>query len=158
MTDSINYGSLMQTAMHRLIRQVLENVAERGLPGNHHFFISFETTHPGVNMPDWLKERHPAEMMIVLQHWFDALEVSETGFSVKLNFSNTPERLAIPFEAIKVFVDPSVEFGLRFENRTPAADLSPDTVAKTPPLRIEINAASRTVPAKVVQLDQFRKE
>ena len=111
----LNYGHLMQKAMRRMMAEVLSTVAENGLPGAHHFYISFETTHPGVDIPDWLRETYPDEMTIVLQEWFDDLAVTPDRFSVTLNFSNRPETLVIPFAAVRTFVDPSVRFGLKFD-------------------------------------------
>ena len=111
----LDYGSLMHRAMRRLIREVLEGVSEDGLPGEHHFFISFDTMHPDVEIADWLSDRYPEEMTVVLQHWFENLDVGEDGFSVTLNFGNQAEPLYVPYDAIRTFVDPSVEFGLRFE-------------------------------------------
>jgi hypothetical protein len=117
MTDTLDYGSLMHRAMRGLIFNVLEQVRDHGLPGNHHFFITFDTTHPEVQLADWLKDRYPEEMTVVIQHWFDNLVVREDGFSITLNFGDQPEPIQIPFDAIQTFVDPSVEFGLRFENQ-----------------------------------------
>ena len=111
----LNYGQLMQKAMRRMMADVLSEVAENGLPGEHHFYISFETDHPGVDIPDWLRESYPDEMTIVLQDWFDDLAVTPDRFSVTLNFSNQPYTLVIPFGAVRTFVDPSVRFGLKFE-------------------------------------------
>ena len=111
----LNYGHLMQKAMRRMMAEVLGIVAENGLPGNHHFYISFETSHPGVDMADWLREAHPEEMTIVLEHWYDDLAVTPDRFSVTLNFSDQLETLVIPFAAVRTFVDPSVRFGLKFD-------------------------------------------
>ncbi|MEY4984993.1 MAG: hypothetical protein RIR62_3259 [Pseudomonadota bacterium] len=152
MARTIDYGNLMHRAMRGLIQTVLRDVAEHGLPGAHHFFITFDTTHPGVAIADWLKARYPTEMTVVLQHWFEGLEVTEEGFSVTLNFGNQPEPLVIPFDAVRTFVDPSVEFGLRFE--THSDDDSSDEVEEDedgdddPPPRHD---------AEVVSLDKFRK-
>ncbi|MEM6636010.1 MAG: ClpXP protease specificity-enhancing factor SspB [Pseudomonadota bacterium] len=115
MTDSIDYGNLMHRAMRGLINNVLEQVAAEGLPGAHHFFITFDTRHPDVEIAPWLAERYPEEMTVVMQHWYDDLVVTEDGFGVTLNFGDAPERLNIPYDALLTFVDPSVEFGLRFE-------------------------------------------
>ena len=117
MTRTIDYGNLMHRAMRGLIQEVLNDVSERGLPGQHHFFITFDTMHPDVEMADWLSDRYPEEMTVVMQHWFDNLEVTDDGFSVTLNFGDTPEPLYIPYDAIRTFVDPSVEFGLRVETQ-----------------------------------------
>lgn len=106
----------MHQAMRGLIRDVLSKVRDGGLPGEHHFFITFDTKYEGVTLSDWLRSRYPDEMTIVLQHWFDNLDVTDDGFGVTLNFGDQPERLEIPFDALRTFVDPSVEFGLRFES------------------------------------------
>src|SRR5690625_1790362 len=105
----------MQKAMRQMMADVLRQVAENGLPGDHHFYISFETDHPGVDIPDWLRETYPEEMTIVLQDWFDDLAVASDRFSVTLNFSDMPQALVIPFDAVRTFVDPSVRFGLKFD-------------------------------------------
>lgn len=148
----IDYGNLMHQAMRGLIRSVLEDVARNGLPGAHHFFITFDTRHPDVAIADWLRDRYPTEMTVVLQHWFEALEVTEDGFSVTLNFGNAPEPLVIPFDALRTFVDPSVEFGLRFETQDDDDDEEDeeeeDGDDDPPPSRPE---------AEVVRLDTFRK-
>ena len=116
MAEVIDYGKLMHNAMRSLIQDVLAGVKNNGLPGDHHFFITFDTNHVEVEMAPWLKERYPTEITVVMQHWYDDLDVRDDGFSVTLNFGDTPEHLVIPYEAILTFVDPSVEFGLRFES------------------------------------------
>jgi len=149
MARSIDYGFLMHRAMRGLIQSVLTDVAENGLPGAHHFFITFDTTHPDVAIADWLRARYPAEMTVVIQHWFENLQVTDHGFSVTLNFGNAPEPLLIPFDAVRTFVDPSVEFGLRFEQvEEEGDDDEADDAAEDPPQR----------PAEVVSLDKFRKQ
>lgn len=115
MSKGIDYRALTNKAFRQVMADVLSQVAREGLPGKHHFLISFDTTHPGVDMADFLRQRYPAEMTIVLQEWFADLAVMKDRFSVTLNFGNVPEPLVIPFAAIKTFVDPSVEFGFRFE-------------------------------------------
>ncbi|WP_424940943.1 SspB family protein [Aliiroseovarius sp. S253] len=115
MSDQIDYGNLMHDAMRSLIRKVLDDVARDGLPGQHHFFINFDTHHEDVEIADWMHDRFPDDMTIVLQHWFENLDVRPDGFSVTLNFGDVPETLYVPYDAIRTFVDPSVEFGLRFE-------------------------------------------
>jgi hypothetical protein len=157
MTDTLDYGSLMHRAMRGLIFNVLEQVRDHGLPGNHHFFITFDTTHPDVQLADWLKDRYPEEMTVVIQHWFDNLEVREDGFSITLNFGDQPEPIQIPFDAIQTFVDPSVEFGLRFENQD--MDEEEEEADETEP-SAEATETSDEEPrqeAEVVSLDQFRR-
>lgn len=154
MARGIDYGNLMHQAMRGLIRSVLEDVAQNGLPGAHHFFITFDTTAPDVKIADWLHERYPHEMTVVLQHWFSGLTVTEDGFSVTLNFGNQPEPLVIPFDAVRTFVDPSVEFGLRFETQDGDDDEEEDED------EIEEEEEAPAPPrqeAEVVSLDKFRK-
>ncbi|MWB77180.1 hypothetical protein GLS40_04000 [Pseudooceanicola sp. 216_PA32_1] len=165
MSGTIDYGSLMHRAMRGLIQEVLSDVAETGLPGQHHFFITFDTTHPGAELADWLKDRYPSEMTVVMQHWYDDLVVEDEGFGVTLNFGDAPERMFIPYDSIKTFVDPSVEFGLRFETQTSEADEDDPTPPDPPrPLRDRSKDAVERKPAKdnggaadVVRLDSFRK-
>jgi hypothetical protein len=150
MAKSIDYGNLMHKAMRGLIQTVLNDVAANGLPGAHHFFITFDTTVEGVEMADWLRARYPGEMTVVLQHWFDDLDVTDVGFAITLNFGNNPERLKIPFDALRTFVDPSVEFGLRFETHEEEDDEEDDDGPDddpTPPHQ----------DAQIVRLDKFRK-
>lgn len=155
---SIDYGNLMHRAMRGLIQQVLTRVAAEGLPGKHHFFITFDTMHPDVEIADWLSDRYPGEMTIVIQHWFDNLTVTDEGFSVTLNFGDSPEPLYIPFDAIRTFVDPSVEFGLRFENQE---DDEEDADEEAPMQEMaepeDEDEAPKKGAAQVVSLDSFRK-
>ncbi len=152
MARSIDYGNLMHRAMRGLIKTVLTDVSDHGLPGAHHFFITFDTTHPGVAIADWLRSRYPDEMTIVVQHWFENLEVTDEGMSITLNFGNQPEPLVIPFDAMKTFVDPSVEFGLRFETHEDEADEDEDGEDQGDP-----DPDPPHAPAEVVSLDKFRK-
>ena len=159
MSREIEYGNLMHEAMRGLIRKVLLDVAERGLPGNHHFFITFDTTHPDAELADWLSDRYPGEMTVVMQHWYDKLEITEDGFSVTLNFGDSPEPLYIPYDAIRTFVDPSVEFGLRFEEKdgedaTDAEDLAELKHVHEHELEVEVAPVKD---AQIVSLDAFRK-
>ncbi len=151
MTGSIDYGGMMHRAVQGLIAQVLRDVAHGGLPGEHHFFISFDTTEAGVQMAPWLRERYPETMTIVLQEWFQDLDVTDEGFGVTLNFGDQLERLVIPFDAMRSFVDPSVEFGFRFEaqprdEEDGDEDDDPDDGGDDPPGG-----------AEVVSLDRFRR-
>ena len=122
MSRSIDYGNLMHRAMRGLIQEVLSKVQAEGLPGAHHFFITFDTKHPEAKLADWLKQRYPSEMTVVMQHWYDGLDVTPDGFAITLNFGDAPEPLYIPYDAIRTFVDPSVEFGLRFEQQETEED------------------------------------
>lgn len=154
MAKGINYGQLMHKALRQLMADVLNQVAHEGLPGNHHFFITFDTQHPGVDMANSLKQRYPEEMTVVLQDWFADLAVMKDRFTVTLNFGDVPEPIVIPFEAIKTFVDPSVEFGLRFDaHEVPGApddDDGEDDEPTPPPVR-------PSGEGEVVSLDKFRK-
>lgn len=158
MAKSINYGQLMHKALRQLMADVLSQVAREGLPGAHHFMITFDTNHPGVVMDRSLKARYPKEMTIHLQNWFEDLAVMKDRFSVALNFGNVVESIVIPFEAIKTFVDPSVEFGLRFDAHEEDEDDEEleEFVGKA-------GAESETEPekpageAEIVRLDKFRK-
>ncbi len=114
----IDYEAIQQDAMRGVVRSVLNQVAKSGLPGEHHFYVSFLTQAPGVILSKRLKEKYPHEMTIVLQHRFWDLIVSDDRFEVKLTFDGIPERLVVPFSAIKVFIDPSVRFGLQFEDHS----------------------------------------
>lgn len=181
MSRSIDYGNLMHEAMRGLIRKVLDDVAENGLPGSHHFFITFDTSHPDAELADWLSDRYPGEMTVVMQHWYDKLDVGEDGFAVTLNFGDAPEPLYVPYDAIKTFVDPSVEFGLRFESQDEDEDEDADgaTIKPKAPDILPHPIASGTKPnstadkgdaasdddeddtdpkeADIVSLDSFRK-
>lgn len=113
--DIIRYDLLVQDALKGVVRKVLTDAAERGLPGDHHFYVSFRTGEPGLRMSQRLREKYPEEMTIILQHQFWDLAVTEHTFEVGLSFSGIPERLLIPFDALTGFFDPSVQFGLKFE-------------------------------------------
>lgn len=154
MSRTIDYGNLMHRAMRSLIQDVLTDVEQNGLPGEHHFFITFDTQHPDVGIADWLSDRYPGEMTVVMQHWYDNLKVGSDGFAITLNFGDSPEPLYIPYDSIKTFVDPSVEFGLRFETQedeedtdeVPEADMAEEVEDDTP-----------ARDAEIVSLDSFRK-
>ncbi len=155
MSRGIDYGNLMHQAMRGLIKTVLKGVQTDGLPGAHHFFITFDTQHPDVKIADWLHQRYPEEMTVVMQHWYDNLEVTDEGFSVTLNFGDAPEPIYIPYDAIKTFVDPSVEFGLRFEAAEDEDDEDDEDLVQ--PDEDEAPDDEAKPDADVVSLDSFRK-
>lgn len=171
MSKPIDYGNLMHDAMRGLIRKVLDGIAANGLPGEHHFFITFDTMHPDVELADWLSDRYPEEMTIVIQHWFDNLDVGDDGFAITLNFGDSPEPLYVPFDAIRTFVDPSVEFGLRFETQEldveemDEDEIPHDAEVKSFERPDEEPATEEAAPAptevakeaEIVSLDKFRK-
>ena len=154
MTDTINYAQMMQKAMQGLMIDVLKKTSINGLPGNHHYFISFKTKSEGVIVADWIKERYPEEMTIVIQHWFDNLNVNDNYFSITLNFGENPENLTIPWDSILTFVDPSVEFGLRFEDEE---NKDNDTHEEIPESNMVVIEEEDNV-AEIVNLDSFRKK
>lgn len=131
----IDYEAIQQDAMRGVVRAVLTQISKTGLPGEHHFYISFLTQASGVILSKRLKEKYPHEMTIVLQHRFWDLIVSEDRFEVKLTFDGIPERLVVPYSAIKVFIDPSVRFGLQFE------DASSDRETPAPRRSMTMDAA-----------------
>ncbi len=152
MARTIDYGNLMHRSMCRMIQSVLQDVAANGLPGAHHFFITFDTNASGVAIADWLKARYPKDMTVVIQHWYENLIVTDEGFSITLNFGNAPEPLIIPFDSLRTFVDPSVEFGLRFE--TQGDDQSDDEAEEDAP---EDDPEPPEPQGQVVSLAKFRK-
>lgn len=157
----IDYEYLTQQALKQVVRDVLKMTQELGAaPGDHHFYIEFETTAGGVSIPDHLRAQYPERMTIVLQHQFDALEVTDDGFAVTLWFKNVQARLAVPFEAVTSFADPSVQFGLRFESPVPARPPVPATPI-TPAVAAKAEKAAAAASgdgAAVVSLDAFRKK
>ena len=174
MPDHIRYDLLTQQALRNVVRQVLNDAAKKGLPGEHHFYISFDTKADGVRLSDRLRAQYPEQMTIILQHQFWDLAVNDTNFEVGLSFGGIPEKLTIPFAAIKGFFDPSVQFGLQFEEGAPdAAEIAPTPATKTAeaPARAATPAppAAAAPPkpepkpepaggAQVVSLDRFRKK
>ncbi len=186
--DLIRYDVLTQEALRDVIRKVLEEVSVAGLPGEHHFFITFRTDHPGVRLSTRMRERYPEEMTIVIQHSFWDLKVSDTGFEIDLSFDDILERLRIPFSSLKGFFDPHVKFGVQFDaeyleaanadmedGEAPAAEVEnlPQvaqkrevTKAKKKPAKAkakddvseETEAEEPNESAEVVSLDQFRKK
>jgi len=170
--DLIRYDILAQDALRGVIRKVLAEIARTGLPGDHHFYITFDTRAPGVRLSTRLATQHPEDMTIVLQHQFWDLSVTEHAFEVGLSFQGVPERLLIPFTAIKAFLDPSVEFGLQFDVGRSAEEDAGDGMltdeSETEPVLLEslreeerAEAPATAEPAgtaEVVRLDAFRKK
>ncbi|MBZ8135224.1 SspB family protein [Afifella sp. IM 167] len=129
--DLIRYDVLTQEALRGVIRKVIAEVAQTGLPGEHHFFVTFDTLHPGVRISSRLRAQYPEEMTIVLQHQFWDLSITDTTFEVGLSFNGVPERLLVPFRAIKAFVDPHASFGLKFDVPETAGNAVPAGTANT---------------------------
>jgi hypothetical protein len=152
----------MQNAMRGIVRDVLVETAKYGLPGEHHFYIAFKTRFPGVILPQHLLEKYPDEMTIVLQNRFSDMDVREKDFSISLSFNQRLENLTIPFAAIIGFVDPSVQFGLQFEEVEAEAEASLPATAKSALPAEEEGPEDDDTPstggAKVVALDAFRKK
>jgi uncharacterized protein len=158
--DLLRYDKMIESAMRGVVRQAVSEAAKHGLPGAHHFYISFRTDHPGTVVPDYLKSKYPQEMTIVLQYQFWGLDVEEESFSVTLSFNNVHERLTIPFQAVTVFADPAAKFTLPFQ--AVPAPAAPGEPAATPAAKPEPPPAPAAEPApegaKVVTLDAFRKK
>lgn len=117
-SEAFNYSRMVEDALRGVVRAALEQAETEGLPGNHHFYISFRTNAPGVEVPAYLRSRYPDEMTIVLQHQYWGLEVDDVGFYVTLSFNRVQERMRIPYAAVASFADPSVQFGLQFRGET----------------------------------------
>jgi len=158
--DLLGYDRMMERAVRGVVREALAVAASRGLPGAHHFYITFKTRAPDVTIPDHLLAKYPEEMTIVLEHQFWDLEVTEDSFSVTLSFNNKPARLVIPFAAVSTFADPSVQFGLQFKQGEAAAPNAPAAAQATPtPAEAPKAKAKLSVtPGEVVTLDSFRKK
>ena len=110
----INYKALIENAMLGMVKDILKEISQRGLPKNHHFLITFFSNSKGVVIPDWMKEKYPEKMTIIIRNWFENLNVSEKKFEISLNFNNTVEHLIIPFSSLELFADPSVDFAISF--------------------------------------------
>ena len=166
MTDTLDYQTMTHNAMMSIVHDALQSVAKDGLPGEHHFYITFAPQHPGVDMPDDLRARQGDEMTIVLQHQFENLSVSDLGFQVDLAFDGVVQTLRIPFATVLAFFDPSVEFGLRFPaNQEQMLDEAPSAPSAAPEDTSE-NTSDNNEPdapeaeeprtGEVVNLDTFR--
>jgi len=187
MNDRFHYDALVDDALRSVVRRVLRQVADKGLPGSHHFYISFRSTDPGVKLPDYLRAKYPEEMTIVLQHQYWDLILTEEFFEVTVSFNKQQERIKVPFAALSAFVDPSVRFGLQFDRKdkgavpadkpaAPAAATPLPAPEKRPSLGApsnngtgEAKAETAAKPAegtakpedpasKIVKLDSFRKK
>ncbi len=154
--DLFHYEKMVEGALRGVVRDALQRVAKEGLKSAHHFYIGFATTAPGVVIPDHLRARYPQEMTIILQHQFWDLDVSERGFAVTLSFQQKPERLEIPFAAVRSFADPSVNFALEFAVAEGEA-AKPAAVPATAPAPPVEKPAGKPATAEVVALDSFRK-
>lgn len=151
-----DYEAIVQKALRGAVKEALTEVQTNGFSGAHHFYITFQTNRADVTMPDFLREKHPEEITIVLQHQFWDLKVTDTGFSVSLSFNDNHEILDVPYTAIISFLDPSVKFGLQFvPDEVPTlADVKPSGEKKT----INEAPSATTGGDNVVTLDAFRKK
>jgi hypothetical protein len=168
--NTLDYERLVDGALKGVVREALALAARRGLPGAHHFYVTFKTTHPGVEISDALHGRYPDEMTIVLQHQFWGLEANEDSFEVTLSFSGVSERLKVPYSALTSFVDPSVKFGLQFRAGAAAAAASTQASqasnaaksAESKPAEPKGLPGAEVAPAepadKIISLDSFRKK
>ena len=188
MNDRFHYDALVDDALRSVVRRVLTQVADKGLPGSHHFYISFRSTDPGVQLPDYLRAKYPEEMTIVLQHQYWDLIIAEDFFEVTVSFNKQQERIKVPFAALSAFVDPSVRFGLQFDRKDkgtvpaekPAAAPASTTPLPAPEKRPALGTPTSAAPgetkadaadkpaetpekpddpaSKIVKLDSFRKK
>jgi hypothetical protein len=168
-TDHIRYDVLARDALRGVLRRVLTDAAEHGLPGEHHFFITFLSTADGVKLSPRLLAQYPEEMTVILQHQFWDLVVTEDRFEVGLSFGGIPERLVVPFASIKSFFDPSVQFGLQFDPQETASEAPASAnlpaIAPSPALPTAVPVAENNEEpprgnegATVVRIDRFRKK
>ena len=168
-TDHIRYDVLARDAMRGVLRRVMSDAAKQGLPGDHHFYITFMTQAEGVKLSPRLMAQYPDEMTIILQHQFWDLVVTEERFEVGLSFGGVPERLVVPFTAIKSFLDPSVQFGLQFDTGDAAAPAKPNAAPASTAVAPAVAAPQENPEAadgdekpaegaEVVRLDRFRKK
>lgn len=168
--DVFRYDKMVEKALRGVVRQALQEVVDHGLSDDHHFYITFFTDQPGVEIPAYLKERYPHEMTIVLQHQFYDLEVDDERFSVMLSFNNVPERMRIPLSSITIFADPSVNFALQFqplvdEDEETAGDVSKDKAKKegggeksSGDAKGRKKDEDESKKGEVISLDSFRKK
>ncbi len=160
--DLLRYDLMIETALREVVYQTMTKVAKDGLPGEHHFYITFLTRDPGVEIPDYLREQYPEEMTIVLQHQYYNLKVDKQGFSVSLSFKNVRERLGIPFSAITTFADPSVNFALQFQSVSDDVadeEAGPKSGRSSAKAKVaDGETAKEEKRGEVISLDKFRKK
>ncbi|MFZ4761971.1 MAG: SspB family protein [Alphaproteobacteria bacterium] len=165
--DLMRYDRMVEQALRQVVRQALINISNEGLPGSHHFYVTFRTAHPGVSIPAYLKERYPQEMTIVLQFQFHGLAITDKDFTVFLSFNSIQEKLCVPFEAITIFADPSVNFALQFQApidemdkgaKLPSSKLPSATAAVPPSVKESSTNKVGEKTGEVVSLDKFRKK
>lgn len=157
--DQIHYPTLIDMAMRGVVRDVLKRVQATGLPGDHHFYISFLTNYPGVKISEQLKSRYPQEITIVLQHQFWDFKVEELSFGVTLSFGGVPEKLLVPYAALTAFADPSIKFGLQFQqsDMPEAIDIGTDMSVMQDGI-VDAVAPADDGAAEIISLDAFRKK
>ena len=163
--DYIGYDNLVDQALRQVVRNALARVQKQGMIGSHHFYVTFKTHDKGVEIPDFLRERYPDEMTIVLQNQYSGLDVTDEKFEVTLSFQKLPTTIVVPFAAVTGFADPGVQFGLQFKNATAAqqtANATPSAAGQTQSVpALEEAPAAAEKPAEnpqVVSLDKFRKK
>ena len=173
--DFIGYQALTDAALRGVVRDALTRIEKQGLLGAHHFYLTFKTKFPGVDIPDFLREQYPEEMTIILQHQFWGLKITQEHFEVTLTFKKMPATLSIPFAALTAFFDPGVQFGLQFRGQEgdvkapgasgqiqmmpPAQAIAPkDKKAEKAPAESKTSEDKPAAPAEVVSLDAFRKK
>lgn len=155
--EKIDYPTILQDALRDAVRRVLEQVAEHGLPGEHHLYIGFRTAFPGVEVPRFLRDQFPEEVTVILQHQFWGLDVTPEDFSVLLAFGGSKQRIVVPFAALTAFADPSANFGLRFDAAPaePAASAPEPTARAEEPVDSDTPEPSRS--AEVIRFDRSRR-
>ena len=170
--NTLRYDKMVESALRGVVRQAVAEVQKKGLPGEHHFYITFMTDFPGVQIPDYLRERYPGEMTIVLQYQFENLTVDDEKIGITLSFNNIPERLIVPISAITIFADPSVNFALQFQ---PLGDMleseaealealiddGPDDDGSAPKgkgKKAKDKSGDAAGSGEVISLDKFRKK
>jgi hypothetical protein len=155
--DPLDYARLVREALRDVPRQALRHAAHEGLPGEHHFYLTFRTSHPGVGLSPGLHARYPEQMTIVLQHQYRDLAVGEDAFSVTLRFGGAPERVHVPFAALVAFADPAARFGLQFEPGQEVAGLSTAGAPPAEPALATDTGGAAPAPGNVVDIRSFRK-